>query len=245
MGVLADRIAHLFLPNRCMFCGRPVSFDARRCPDCEQQTLWTDPGRCLFCGKGFEHCTCRFAFEWLAAPFFYELGPRKAVIDLKFHENLLNARKLGGDMTDCLRAAGLDQRVDVIVPVPLFWRDFRRRGYNQAAELAVWIARGTGLPLLENGLRKLRSTAKQHELSSAREREANLQGVFRAELPQRFRGGTVLLVDDICTTGNTLHRCAAALKAGGAGLVVCLTAAKTRADTPAGRAAKESEFSLT
>ncbi len=220
-----DWILHLFLPNRCMFCGTPIAYDRLRCETCQRDAPRTDPSVCVVCEK--KDCICHTAFDCALAPFFYEMGVEKAVRDLKFHNNLLNARKLGQDMAECLRRSPAWGRVQLLIPVPLYDRDYWKRGYNQAEELGKWVSRATGIPMDAEVLEKIRKTGKQHELG-ARERRTNLTGAFRVSAPEKLRGKTVLLVDDVLTTGTTMDVCARALKESGAEGVICLAAAKTR-----------------
>lgn len=236
-----DVLFHIFLPNRCMFCGEPIRWDGLLCGECEKKAPWTERGRCLICGGrncGGINCRCenhndnfcrcdleKNGFLRLTAPFYYDLGADRAIRDMKFHGNLLNARKLGQYMADRLIEDRLDTAVDVIVPVPLYEKDLARRGYNQAEVLASWVSRSLGKPLVL-ALDKVRSTKKQHELN-ARERAVNLRNAFRIAAPGLIRGRTVLLVDDVFTTGSTARTCARTLLEAGAGAVLCLTAAKT------------------
>ena len=125
----------------------------------------------------------------------------------------------------------------VVVPVPLHWRRHLSRGYNQAALLALALARRLSLPLAPGLLRRARAGRSQIGLSR-RGRLAALDGAFRARRgaflvprPARgrvaLRGRTVLLVDDVMTTGATLEACAVALRASGARAVVAVVLART------------------
>jgi competence protein ComFC len=115
--------------------------------------------------------------------------------------------------------------IDLVVPVPLFgWRR-RSRGYNQSALLAGEIGKLLAVPVVENALRRLRNTPPQARIASAGERRSNVQGAFACQ-DARVAGRSVLLVDDVTTTGATLEACAAPLKAAGAGCVRALTFAR-------------------
>jgi len=115
---------------------------------------------------------------------------------------------------------------DVIVPVPLHARRLRERGYNQAALLARELGKGVGLPVLENALIRVRDTSPQVDLG-AEERRENVRGAFH--LPDdRLVGKSVLLVDDVYTTGATLEACSLALKQRGVRAAWALTLARAR-----------------
>jgi ComF family protein len=102
----------------------------------------------------------------------------------------------------------------VLVPIPLHRRRLRERGYDQALELARPLSRQLHLPLLDQGLIRLRDTAAQ-SLLDARQRRRNLRGAFawRHGLPLPAH---IVLIDDVMTTGATLHSAAAALRRAGA-----------------------------
>lgn len=229
MGRTADFLLHLILPNRCMFCRTPVEYSRRLCSSCERDAPFTEPSSCLVCGR--KECVCKEEenfFSVAAAPFFYEMGADTAIQDLKFRGNFLNARKLAWYMARELQQRNLSGRFDVIVPVPLYPRDERKRGFNQSRRLAEWVARYTSSPLLCDLLFKVSPTKKQHELTS-QERRKNLEGAFRTAGRERIIGKRILLIDDVFTTGSTLRECAFVLRKSGAGEVLCLTAARTRA----------------
>jgi len=120
-------------------------------------------------------------------------------------------REAGGDVL-----AG----ADLVVPVPLHRSRERSRGFNQARELA----RHLDLPIAD-ALARRRNTPSQADLPAAR-RYANVRGAFAIAAPARVARRTVVLVDDVSTTGATLHACAAVLLDAGAAEVRALTAAK-------------------
>ena len=138
-------------------------------------------------------------------------------------------RSLAKPLADRMRHAGQDlvRQADVTVPVPLHRARRRERGFNQAADLAHCI----GLPVVP-ALSRVRATPSQTALH-AEERRANVDGAFRAtRRVLELRGVTVLVVDDVRTTGATLESCARVLKDAGVREVLALTAARVESPQP-------------
>jgi ComF family protein len=137
------------------------------------------------------------------------------------------------DLVDLLQG-GLEAHfrrssVDVVVPVPLFSTRQRERSYNQAGLLAEALAlridrRFDGTSLVRN-----RETETQTHFNAVKRRQ-NMSGAFSVSRPEWIRQRSVLLVDDVMTTGSTLHECAKALKKAGASEVWALTIARKRGD---------------
>lgn len=151
-------------------------------------------------------------------------GPlRHAIHGLKYRRLSALAEPLGDELARFWLRGSMP--VDIIVPVPLHPERQRERGYNQADLLARRVGRATGAPVQANVLRRTRVTAVQMSLNAA-ERKANVSGAFVADAASA-RDATVLVVDDVCTTGSTLDACAIALKEAGARRTLGLTLART------------------
>ncbi len=127
-------------------------------------------------------------------------------------------RALGGD-------EGLWWGVEAIVPVPLHPRRRRERGFNQAQVIAAELARLKGIDLVDDALVKVKNVPPQTSLQ-ARERAHNVRGAFKIKKTQGIAGKTVLLLDDVYTTGSTLTECSLALKKSGVKDVRALTIAQ-------------------
>jgi ComF family protein len=128
------------------------------------------------------------------------------------------ARELGGRMRR--EAAEVLAGASVVVPVPLHPRRRRARGFNQAADLASYLGRPVA-----DVLRRTRATRSQTDLPAAK-RHANVRGAFALRRGATVRGLSIVLVDDVATTGATLESCARVLRAAGALDVSALTAAR-------------------
>jgi ComF family protein len=178
-----------------------------------------DQGRCALCRRGVRGFDAAYSFG------FYENELRKLIHLFKYGRVRTLARPLGILLA---RALPREQSFDVIVPMPLHWRKRWQRGFNQSDLLAREIAWRTNTPV-KNALRRVRNTASQAGLTSAKRRE-NVSGAFqapgRAKKSAVLQGKRVLLIDDVMTTGATAASCARALKRAGARQVTLLTLAR-------------------
>ncbi len=132
------------------------------------------------------------------------------VIGIKFARRLAWARALGELLAEEIPAADSD----LVVPVPLHPARLAVRGFNQAQEIALPVARRLALPLSPEAARRWRATRPQSTLSAA-ERQLNAAGAFRVNRAA-IEGRRVLLVDDVVTTGATAASLASAVSAAGA-----------------------------
>lgn len=133
----------------------------------------------------------------------------KLIIDIKFHGKSDLAVKLG--QWGALEATRQNfwEGVDALVPVPLTWWRRLRRGYNQAEKLAQGMSEITGLPVV-NLLKRTKNRTPQSQLSGEA-RLKNAESIYRATIPDKWKGKCLVLVDDVMTTGATLGSCAQAL----------------------------------
>lgn len=220
-------------PPKCAGCERP---GARLCNACRSQIQDLAEPLCAQCGYplpragGCRVCAAgaragRRSIEPLAglrsAAFFQ--GPlQHALHRFKYKRDMMLADTLGERLA---RARPLvDVPAGLVVPVPLADERLQERGYNQAALLARAFAELRGLPWAAEVVRRVRHTPSQVRLN-AEQRRANVKDAFRAE-GRALAGRTILLVDDVCTTGATLAACAEALLAGGAQAVWGVTLAR-------------------
>ena len=225
---------------RCRVCGL-VTSGPGLCDACakELKPRLTDycPGCGVLCETAGQPPTlcgaCRQSpRSWTGMAFFAEYGGplRQAILRLKFGGGLAGLSLLGELARHAYslhreRPGGLDpQGPDLVVAVPMHWRKLLRRGYNQSQELARAVAGPLGVPVDGRALCKVRHTSPQSRLK-ARERRTNLAGAFEADR-ELVREKSVLLVDDVMTTGATLDAASRALLAGGARRVDVLVLAR-------------------
>ena len=160
--------------------------------------------------------------EWTEAACHYRGVMERVLHALKFERHDFLAGALASLLEETLRARG-DLAFDAIVAVPMGRAKERRRGYNQAELLARALARRLGAGCDMTLLTRRRERATQSMLPK-RQRAANVRGAFAAS--SRVKGTSILVVDDICTTGETLRACATALRRAGASRVCAVTVAR-------------------
>lgn len=218
------KLAASLLPPVCMLCGNRGSQSDSHirdlCPACQDALPWAGP-QCARCALPLSatslealcgHCqTQPPAFERCLSPFVYQLPVDHLLLGLKFNGRLERARLLGELMAQWLFSV-VDVPPDHIIPVPLHASRLRERGFNQAVELARAIARQFVLPLDLDGVRRVRATPPQSDLSR-KERLKNIKGAFEVS---RSLSGRVVIIDDVMTTGSTAHELAQTLLDAGA-----------------------------
>lgn len=211
LGRLAGALLASILPADCFLCARilPWRQEGGVCLPCWSTLPW-EPG--YRPGRG-----PLGALLWAAD---YEGPAGRLVRGLKFEDMDYLAPPLGREAAGRLAPLIGVLRPDLVVPVPLHWWRRSRRGFNQAELLARALARHAGLPFSTRALARRRAGRRQLGLSR-QERLRALSGCYAAH-PARVRGLTILLVDDVVTTGATLEACARVLlRAGASGVIGC------------------------
>lgn len=220
-GRMANWAGHLLFPPTCPGCGVLVVAPGTVCGACWTGLRFIDKPYCAVMGTPFAYDLGEGAvsaeaiadpppFRRARAAVVHDGIPRQMVHSLKYRDRTDLAPWMARWM---IRAAAEPvAECDVIVPVPLHPRRFWTRRFNQAAELARAIAADTGKPFAPDALARIRKTRQQVGLSS-NERQANVRGAFRVPEGKEIlvAGRTVLLVDDVYTTGATLKAATRAL----------------------------------
>jgi len=237
---LFDGLLDLVYPPHCVACERSLHDESGRffCSDCLAGLPFVPETRCPKCGHELaEHATvhtrCRACegkslfFKSASAPFKYETPVRELILQLKLAHQRSFAVPLAGYLADHLESGGLMPSIDAVVAVPLHWRRRLTRGYNQSQLLAERVSEHFGVPNLAKCLLRVRATKSQTSFSM-RKRMENLRGAFAVRRRAMLRGKTVLLIDDVLTTGATCAECSRILKQeGSAAAVYVATVART------------------
>jgi competence protein ComFC len=214
-------------PPHCSGCGKPGS---RWCEACQSEMHWVLPPFCDCCGKSNSHPGLCAACQAELPPYaavrsvaVFDGALREALHRLKYAGDIPLAEALACHLIELYRRQPWE--VDLVVPVPSGVTHRAQRGYNQAALLAWPLALACNLSYRPNALNKARETRSQVGLNFA-ERHENIAGAFQAD-PRIVTGKSVMIVDDITTSGATLHNCAASLLSSGCERVYGLTLART------------------
>ncbi|MDR0913693.1 MAG: ComF family protein [Oscillospiraceae bacterium] len=204
-----NSIANLLYPPVCPFCGKNADFGKPTCDDC------TNLLQNRFYVTSAAKNVCVYAFP-------YEDEYRKAVLNMKFYKQPAIAENLGVLAANAvlLYDGELAKNTQMCVTaVPLHKSSEAERGYNQSRLLAKSAARFLNFPykdlLVKHTQNRCQHSLKRHE------RVINVQNVYSAAKNADVAGKTILLIDDIVTTGSTLGECAKVLLAAGAKRVVC------------------------
>ena len=223
---------YFFNPKwRCLLCGREVFEGENFCEKCYAKLPFNDGAICEHCGRkviAFEpYCTtCKnvlISLDLCRSVFSYE-KPISALIQ-KFKYG--NGRYLADYFSECVANLYLKNylNADGLLYVPMFEKDERKRGYNQSKLLAEKVSLKVNVPLIDC-LKKIKETKRQATLSRL-ERLKNLDGAFRVTDKKSVKDKTLVLIDDVTTTGATAEVIASRLKKAGAKIVYLLTVAST------------------
>lgn len=222
MKSVLEKLSYALFPRRCRMCGEVVEFDKKFCRECENINVIKLPV-CLYCGVEEDKCVCKKKkcdFNGIVAPFYYEGNIAKAVHRFKFREMTELADEFTLRMYNAVCENYSEISFDFVTAVPLGKKRLKKRGYNQAEILARGIAKRMEIDY-NTVLYKAIENKEQHK-QSQRERKANVFGVYDLTENADVEGKTVLLVDDVKTTGATLSECAKMLKLYGAKEVYCV-----------------------
>ena len=221
-------------PFRCVLCHAPLWRHYDLCADCERDLPWCGTQACGQCGAYIttgERCgQCLKQpphFTHTVAALWYRDGAVPLITQCKYHYRLAHARVMGQLLVKRLQAYYQNHPLpDAIVPLPLHWRRQRQRGFNQSVLLAKIVAQQLKLPL-RLLLKRCRHTQPQVGLKGVA-RERNVKGAFSVKhsvLPQH-----ILLVDDVMTTGASVHAAAQCLLDHGAAQVDVAVFARKSSD---------------
>ena len=220
------------LPNRCPGCSEKLQSHGSLCPSCWADLTPLAAPMCQTCALPFEFeaeadSVCGACikdppeFDWACAAVQYEGLGRSIVLKLKHSASTVYVPVMAQMMVLSLG----DKSPDIVMPVPLHAGRLIKRRFNQSQLLASALSKRLGISQDNFALKKVKATASQGGLGRT-ERFRNVSGSFRVSETAELTGKSILLVDDVLTTGATARACAKALKKAGAKEVGIVTFAR-------------------
>lgn len=225
-----EQFSKFLFCSRCRICGEVVEIDSDLCCECKALKRIENP-RCIHCGCSKNDCTCKNRkneYKQIAAVYYYKDSIIRAVSNFKNNDMPFLSENMADEIYSLVREVYSEIDFDIITYVPL--RKFRqvKRGFNQSQLIADKLSKRMDVEVIEL-LSKVRYTGVQHH-KSARERSADAFGAYDVIDKYKYKldNKTILLVDDVKTTGSTLNECAKMLKIYGAESVYAITFAVTK-----------------
>ena len=213
-----SRLLDLLFPPRCTFCRRFLKSEEKCiCEECGKTLPYVENG-----GRKGEF------FSVCVSPLYYKDKVRAAILRFKFKNATNYTSCFGKILAECI-SGKLKGKYDYITWVPLSPKRLKKRGYDQAALLAM----ATALELDDVAIEILRKpidVPAQSGMGAPEKRKANISGAYEVIEPEIIMGNRILVIDDIITTGATFSECARVLLTAGAKEVVCAALATTERD---------------
>ncbi|MCR5715612.1 MAG: ComF family protein [Lachnospiraceae bacterium] len=228
---LGKLCVEVLYPRRCPACDAPLAIGQELCEDCSGKLVIVTPPFCFGCGKHLEDATQEFCHDCLAKIHFFDAGRglydyrsvAESMYRFKYHRRSEYAefygRKIAAHLGEVIR--GWDAQA--LIPVPVHKERLKKRGYNQAQCLAEVIGRELSIPV-ESGLLVRAKKTVPMKLLDREQRIKNLKSAFITR-DNSVKLKSIIVVDDIYTTGSTIDACAAVLKAAGVEKVFFITLA--------------------
>lgn len=214
---IINALIRLLYPAKCAFCGRIIpESDLLLCKTCSKNLPLTIGDSQT---QHFPHISS------CASPLYYERDVRESILRYKFGGAAGYCKTYADFIAKCIDEKPIS--CDIITWVPLSRARLRRRGYDQAMLIAQQLSEILNVPLVST-LTKTRNTKRQSRISDAALRRKNVAGVYSCRDAALVRGKSVLICDDVVTTGATLSECGKVLSAAGAADVSACSVARKR-----------------
>ncbi len=215
----AEKLLSLFFPPRCPVCDEAVPLKKGLiCPECRKKLKPINHPYCFKCGRPLHAKEKEYCEACLVTEHFFEAGRALYVYEdiagsiyrFKYGKRQEYAVFFGKEMTEKLAGFIREARADALIPVPLSKQRLYARGYNQAELLAKEISERTGVPVYSDFVVRIKDTVPQKELNPA-ERQNNLKKAFKIA-QNDVKLSTIIVIDDIYTTGSTADAIAKLLR---------------------------------
>ena len=221
------RCANIIWNNVCPICGELLEYDGLLCDKCIEELPYNNDKICPVCGKTicFDHS--QILFDAVYTLVKYEEPVVNSIYDLKEGRILNLAEYAAVEIANKMKEDGTAEKVELVTAVPMHWLKKEDKNINQAEAVAKFMARELEKPLDLTLLKKHRGYQVQHKKKASDRREYANKKFYISPKHSDISGKTVLLCDDVYTTGATFNRCTELLKQMGAEKVIVMAIANT------------------
>jgi ComF family protein len=213
-----DYVLDLIYPKECVSCGVEGSW---LCSKCQQEIITIESPFCPKCkrltqnGQFCRNCRKNYYLTGIIIAGHFKFGPLREAIHTYKYDGVFGLEKIFRRLLICRLKGRLPKGEKVIIPIPLHRQKEVKRGFNQAERLAKLIAKDLNLPIETKIIKRIKETRPQINLKRE-ERFKNIKDAFKIINQEKVENKTVLLVDDVTTTGMTLNEAAKVLRKAGA-----------------------------
>jgi len=226
-----NRCLDIVYPPRCPACNE-ISLGSQLgfCQECFGKIHFVNEPWCLKCGKPIEEEEMEYCSDCMERPHFFDQGRsplvyddyvRKSIYRFKYNSKKEYARYYAKIINDTLHRKIKSWKAQALIPVPLHKSKLNKRGFNQSYLIAKELSKYVNIPVMDNILVRQNQTKVQKNLG-AKERENNLKKAFIVR-KNSVKLNTVIIIDDIYTTGSTIDAISKVLKESGVGKVYFVT----------------------
>ncbi len=214
-------VIRLAFPEVCHFCGsrRPDSDIEYLCKKCASSIPFRSKNRRKFkCVDEVSLIRSHLPLSnniTVISACYYEDPVRRSLLRMKFHDEAFHYKEFGGIIAKIIENGSIN--CDYIIPVPLHRSREKERGYNQTMLIAKRVGELTGIKILDDCLIRIRETKRQSEAGSREGRLANMENAFEWRYRGSLKNRSLLILDDVLTSGTTMLSAAKAILSGSAG----------------------------
>ncbi len=232
---IKEFILNIFLPKKCIYCGKTLDYNAEYsiCKGCIAPALTKEKPKRDFDEKHYDSCLCAT---------YYEKNIRYSMIKFKFKGITKLADTFSYMLLIKIKEDWRFLTADFIACVPLSEKRFKQRGYNQSHLIAEKVSKEINIPYLQDLIIKVKDIPRLSKMTLAQRRRI-IKGVYKFNNNFDIKDKSIILIDDIFTTGSTANECAKVLKKNGAQSVFILTACETKLIYKSGVDFKIKDFS--
>lgn len=225
----------LFFPRRCPVCDHAVRPNGRKiCIRCRDKFKYVREPRCIKCSKPLEEEAAVYCYDCETKPHYYDEGIAlyeyssvwSSIFRFKYQGRQEYAAYYGEDFAGHFSEKILSWKADALIPVPLYKSKEKKRGFNQSEKIARAIGNQLNIPVNTSLVKRIRNTIPQKELDDMG-RQNNLKSAFQV-VENDVKLNTIIIVDDIYTTGSTIDAISTELRSNGVQKIFFLTLAVGR-----------------